>query len=309
MRAGTGRLLPSSLPGPDDATHLLAFDNTGGRVVAGCDSNEIAFVFDAQTGREVARLDGLSHVTWLGFLSRDVLLAARIRHMHNYEAVPGQCEQLSLRRGHREVLFSDDSTRCAAVSPDGSVVAIGTGNGVALHDVRKKRLLRRLESAVAGQATHVTFSETGRYVAAAQTNDPGHGPWVVLVWDVEEGRRYRTFEVASDWFGGLAFCRDTLTLAVATWQDVILFHQSRGEDSVGTYPLEERCTALRFPSGPQTMEALLHDGRIVRFRTGSGQVVRRGPGPAGRALGYAVPSRDWSRFAAAMEGGTFVWEA
>ena len=76
--------------------------------------------------RPAARLAGLSHLTWLGFLSRDVVLAARMHHMHEGEAVPGQCLQLDTRQGAYEALFSDEGTRCAAASPDGRVVAVAS---------------------------------------------------------------------------------------------------------------------------------------------------------------------------------------
>jgi hypothetical protein len=73
------------------------------------------------------------------------------------------------------------------------------------------------------------------------------------------------------------------------------------------YSFEDRVSALRF-RGPGMLVVLLENGRQAFIRARTGQVVRRVAPPAERVLGYATPNSDWSLFAAAAEGGAFVWK-
>jgi hypothetical protein len=306
---GSGLLLATDFPGPQDADHLLAFNARGTRLAVGCEDASHVLVFDPRSGREVARLADLPHLTSMGFLSAEVLLLVQQPHMNDGAFRPGRCLRWDLRRGGREIVWEDEGLRGVAVSPNGQVVAFGVRHGLVLYDLLKKQVRHRRESELCRRPERCAFSAGGRYAAVGLCgSDPGTSPRVVMVWDAEEGRRYRTFEVSADFLSALAFRGDTLGLAAATWSDVYLFEPDRGEDPAASYRFEERASALQF-RGRGMLVVLLENGCQVCLRSRTGQVARRVPPPAGRRLGYAAASADWSRFAAAAEGGVFVWPA
>ena len=67
-----------TFPGPEDSEHFLTFNSAGTRLAVGCDAADYALVFDPRSGREVARLPDLPHLTSMSFLSADVLLTVMI---------------------------------------------------------------------------------------------------------------------------------------------------------------------------------------------------------------------------------------
>jgi hypothetical protein len=308
---GSGLLLATDFPGPEDADHLLAFNARGTRLAVGCDQASHVFAFDLRSGREVARLADLPHLTSMGFLSAEVLLVAQQSHMQGGAFRPGRCLRFDLRRGGRELVWEEEGLRSVAVSPTGRVLAFGVSNGLALYDTLKKQVLHRGESEVCRRPEHSAFSTGGRYAAVGLCGSAAHtSPRLVIVWDAEEGRRHRTFEIRADCLSALAFRGDTLGLAAAAWRDVYLFEPDRGEDPAVTCRFEKRVSALQFRGGGgRTLAVLLEDGGLVLLRARTGQVEHRVPPPAGRAVGYARPSADWSWFAGAAEGRVVVWPA
>ena len=86
---------------------------------------------------------------------------------------------------------------CVTVSPCGGLVALGTGSGIELRDLRagESRWLSAGNGLV--HARRAAFSPGGLYVAAEFGNEADRQPSLVGVWDAHTGRRQRTFDTAA----------------------------------------------------------------------------------------------------------------
>lgn len=294
-----GLLLATDLPGPADAVHWIAFNPGGTRLAAGCDNLGHVFVFDPRSGHEVARLPDLSGVMGLQFLSAEVLLVGESK----------SCLRWDLRRGSIEELWRPDQwgVTGAAASPDGRIAAIGWNEGVIVFEVARRRVLHRLTSLPGfGSGRAIVFSGGGRYVAASLAKDKED---LIAVWDARNGKRQRTYE-AFQFARPLAFREDTLTLAVdGGGGELLLYREDEGEDPAASYPLENYPRAVQFRNRGRTLAVLQDGGDVTFVETKLGQGKRRVAAPPKPVLGYATPSVDWSTFAAATEGGVFVWAA
>jgi hypothetical protein len=300
-----GLLLSTDFPGPQDRDHLSAFNSSGTRLAVGCDGASHVFVFDPRSGRQVARLADLPVVSSLAFLSPEVLLIGQHHHVKGEKRYPGRCVRCDLRRGRREVVLEEAYLRNVAVSPNGRVVAIGESAGPVLYEAARWRVRHRLTTLLGyGGPWNTVFSRGGRYVGASLYGV--QKDYLIAVWDAQNGRRQRTFEAAQS-ARLLAFREDTLTLAVGGSHDeLLLYQQDEGEEPAATYALGDYANAVQFRG--RTLAVLLDGSGVVFLQADTGRVRRRLPPPTDRVLRYATASADWSLFAAAAEGGVFVWK-
>lgn len=98
---------------------------------------------------------------------------------------------------------------CAAFSPDGSTLALGTDHGTRLWNTATWE-----ETGLLPDQTGVmcaAFSPDGTMLA---TGDWGDGGGVVVVWDFHSRRAVATIDGFRSWYGGLAFSPDGKMLAV-----------------------------------------------------------------------------------------------
>ena len=110
------------------------------------------------------------------------------------------------------------TARSAALSPDGRLLAFGTGSKVVLVDTSNWRLRSSGMSADAGDTVwRLEFSEDGDRLAAA--TDHAH-----LVWDTGSGALVQRIEVGGNWISAFDFSADDRTLLI-------------GGDSLGVWDL------------------------------------------------------------------------
>jgi hypothetical protein len=285
-----GILLATDFPGPDDTDHTLVFNARGTRLAAACGAAQHVLVFDPRSGREVARLGKLPCLSSLAFLSPEVLLIAQHHHYKGERQRPGRCVRWDLRRGSHEIVLEGAYLLNVAVSPNGRVVAIGGNEGPVPGY---------------GGSWNTLFSCGGRYVAANVADEMGKQD-LITVWNALDGRRQRTFEAAQS-ARLVGFRGDTLTLAVGgSHHGLLLYKEDEGEEPAATYPLDDYANAVQFRS--RAIAVLLDRGGLVFLQAETGRIQRQRTPPADRVLRYATPSADWSTFAAATEGGVFVWK-
>ncbi|MEV0326875.1 trypsin-like peptidase domain-containing protein [Micromonospora echinospora] len=125
-------------------------------------------------------------------------------------------------RGPAAVLTDKDGEYpIVEFSPNGDILAAVHGGGgsaerrLGLWDVRTRTLMRSLP----GDAVSIAFSRDGARIATATRNEP-----TIVLWDVETGRRIRTYDKGGTAFG-VAFSPDGSLLAaggggnsVRVWQ-------------------------------------------------------------------------------------------
>src|SRR5262245_11950288 len=207
-RTGSALLLPADFAWE---CARLAFNPHGTLLAAGDLTSDHVPVFEARSGRTIARLDTLPQVEWLGFLRASVLLV-----LHG-----DGCTRFDLRRGGRGPLWPDaPPVRSAAVAPGGRVVALGFcerygGLAVVLYDAVRNRVLRRLDLGLDLHPDRLTFSARGGYVAADCWINAYSGPRVIVIWSTRTGRRFRTLVIHDQSPVVLAFRGDTLGVSAA----------------------------------------------------------------------------------------------
>jgi WD40 repeat protein len=291
---GSGLFVPIDCPANRDT--LLALNPHGTRLAVSCERSDSVRVVDPGSGGEVTRLAGFQNVSGIEFLSAEVLLVT---------ASDG-CFRCDLRRGEREVLLSEAGLTRSTVSPNGRIVAVGVRSGLALYDVRRNQVLRRLQAGFAHwhHGNRVAFSASGHYVAAELRPDDRDFTFVVI-WDARDGRRQRVFDTGAY---ALAFREDTMALAVADDNGGIrLYEPDQGEEPAAELRVDRMACALQFRNGGRRLAVLMWGGGFVEVGLATGRVVRSLPPPAARETYDVVASADWSLFAGAAEGGVVIW--
>jgi hypothetical protein len=262
---------------------------------------DYAVVLEIPSGREVARVTEL----WMRDCGTFEFFGDRLLGCADSGIV---CRDV--RSGILETLWAANGVRhqSATISPDGRWLAIGIVGGLILHDLVDKSS-RRLETYYQSRCYRATFSPGGRYVAAHLN---GQSPFsMVMVWDTEQGRRWRSFP-AGIYADPMAFRGDTLALAVGSSQ-IQLFEPDQGEDPVATYSGAGYACALQFRNGGDVLAiaagygAGRYGGGLTLLETATGQVRGRVDPPGNREVGQSQPNADWSTIASTTDGGILIW--
>lgn len=300
IAVGSGLLVPADF---NWDCARLAFNPRGTLLAAGDLEANHVLVLDPRSGRTVRRLENLSQVEWLGFVSAAVLL------MLHREG----CTRFDLRKGRRVPLWPGaPPLRSVAVAPGGRIVAMGVceryvGLAVILYDVVRQSVLRRVELGLDLCPQRLTFSTRGGYVAADCWINAYSGPRVVVVWDTKTGRRLRTLVIPGQSPACLTFRGETLALTALAGHVLHLFEPDQGEDPAATFDLDADGNALAYRDGVKTLAVFGYGGEATLLRAKTGQVMRQIPPPAGRTLWTGTVNDSWSVFAAATKGGVLVW--
>lgn len=236
-------------------TESLAFTADGSRL-GGWYGPEVA-VHDAGTGRALARAptQGFSapgSVT----LSADggrLLLAGRTHALKALEVGSGTFEALPPNAYH------------AAVSPDGSRIALGKhGGSVLIVEAGSLRTVKELKSPLEDGEPPVAWSPDGSRLAAAFEGG-------ILVWSVGSGAIEKSMLLRDRTVAALAFAPDGATLASGTLEgEVALWDLSKGKllrDLPGLSPLSVR--ALSFDPTGAFLAASGGGARLYRLSDGA----------------------------------------
>jgi RNA polymerase sigma factor (sigma-70 family) len=167
---------------------------------------------DLTTGKELHKLAGNYDPVWRAEFTSDgrfLVLCRWDRKIHRYDAATGH------KRG--EFTFIDDleppspfagkSSYAVAVSPDGNLIAFGTGYGlIAVHDLASGRLLGNLGKP-ATSALALNFSPDGRTLAWGGNRDG-----VIRLMEVATGGERYSFAGHQGGIRSLSFFSDGKTL-------------------------------------------------------------------------------------------------
>jgi serine/threonine protein kinase len=219
--------------GPSSAVNAVAFSAAGDAIAWG-GQDGIVRVWDVAERKEVASLAGHQRpIGWLAFCAGDQRLVSASSDRVQVWEMPSGTESVALPE--------DGKLTCAAISPDGGMIARGRQDGsIALFDVVAKQAAGRL-SGTAGSIASLAFSPQGAVLAAAGTEQ-------IEFWTIPTGRRYKTLPAAAHC---VRFGPETELLAVAS-----------AREPAALYSLDPNKPARPLSAGAMSVE-FSPDGGII----------------------------------------------
>jgi WD40 repeat protein len=283
---------------PPEENRLLAFNPRGSRLAVSHMFADHVQIFDTRSGERLTRLDGLTGVSRVLFMSAEVLLVAAF----------GGCYRCNLRGGTRDVITDKGWQAGVALSQDGRLLALGEKMGLVLYDLARNTIVGGFSVCFNSEDAvyHAEFSPGGRYLAA-DVHAGGRAGGIVVVWDIQTGRRQRVYDTRGYAF---AFRGETLTLAVAADSGYVeVYEPDQGEAVTRQFFFDYRLPrVMESRDGDRALAMLLDGGEFVQVDWDTGAVLRRRAPPAGHKLSHdLVTTKGWTHFAGTVEGGVLVW--
>ena len=241
----------------------VAFSPDGKRVASASGDKTIK-IWDAQSGQEIATLNGHEDgVMTVAFSPDGARLASGgyDKTIRFWDAESGQ--EISTVRGHASMIH------CVAFSPNGDrLVSACNDKTIKLWDAATGEELRTMTGHSAG-VTSVAFSPDGQQIVS------GSDDKTVRLWDSQTGQELRTFGRHNLEVSAVAFSPDGTRLVSTAWTTIVLWNAKSGEkivtigDKVHAAPI--RCAAFspdgtRFATGSE-------DATVVVWDADSGQDI------------------------------------
>jgi RNA polymerase sigma factor (sigma-70 family) len=177
-------------------------------------------------------------------------------------------------RRHFAVPDNTGTSRCAAFSPDGKLLATGADSALLLWDSVNGGPVRRLDQ---GRVSSVAFSPDGKLLAAG---DRDHG---VFLWDPASGARLAVlqkppesgFRSTDDAVLAVAFCSDGRLLASARGSHVVLWDVAMRKQVGELQRHRGRVTALAFSPDGKLLASGSADKTVRLWDVADGQLLRQ----------------------------------
>ena len=205
--------------------------------------------------------------------------------------------QLVARVGRRRLIRMMEgrtvALRTAAVSPDGTLLAVCAADGVHLWDT--ETATRRKVLPVKGGASTVTFAADGKSLAASGGQSRHREECLVYLWETASGKEVK--QLKSPAGGGiqlLLFSPNGTRLAGATDGEVRVWDLARGK-RIRTYQGHSRgsISALAFSPDGKRLASAGDDRTILLWEESSEEEVARLTGPESEILRW--PLRPMAR--------------
>lgn len=293
-----------------NAVWSLAFDKNDTILASGSDDMSIR-LWDVKSGKSKGEpLKGCSgRVSSMAFSPRNGFL---------YTTCADEILRWDITRSsseHRRLYKSKDGSKIFQLdfSPDGSVLAVGSGSTVIFIDPETGKALFEPAAGIRSPIWSVAFDPQGKTVATGTSN--GH----VTLWNPRTGKRFGRFMLGHhrDVYQ-MALSSDGTMLAVSSNDNKIEIVQPKG----GNNPIKpselhsgERVTALIFNSLPSASRQLFtastaEKGRILSWDLGTKQPTISSP--IARETGYlhslAISPNGATLAAGSDQGGITLWD-
>jgi WD40 repeat protein len=260
----SGRRLHALHAGADVEVDSANFSRDGTRIVA-IFLND-AYVFDARTGKSIARLrghrDGVNSAAFSPD-GRRVLTAAADGTARIWDARTGRIDDVL--RGHTRALASADYSR------DGRTIATLSEDGT----VRVWDAVRdALEMRPANGAEDAEFSPDGRLVVPSSDEAP-----VLGVWNAATGHPVKTLTVPGTTLGEARFSPRGDVLAAADEGHGVRLWSTRGWAPKATIDLDDLVSDFRFSHDGRRLLATTFDDALTVSDVSTGQRVARFTAP------------------------------
>ncbi len=165
-------------------------------------------------------------------------------------------------------------------SPDGDILATAHGSRehaeqqLRLWDVRARKLIRSLP----GDAASIAFSQDGAWIATASRSEP-----TIVLWDVETGRRVRTYDKGGGTAFGVAFSPDGSLLAAGGRDNSVrIWQTATGRQVAALAGHEKYVTSVDFSVNGWLLASGSADGTVRLWDVRNGRAasvpVLRPPG-------------------------------
>jgi mono/diheme cytochrome c family protein len=210
----------SQFSGPRGEVKFLVVSNDSRLVLTGGNDRKL-HLWRMDDGKELQAIEGFERdvaAAWLAPSGR-LGIGTDGRETHVFDVETGKSKSR-----HK---LATGSGQAAAISPDGTRLAISTFEGIVLSDARTGKESRRLEQR-GSLLRGLLFSPDGRYLASGDNG-------VAHVWDARTGKKVQTLRVADhSSVQVLAFSPDNRHLAACTTNagaEIAVFRLPKAEDN------------------------------------------------------------------------------
>ncbi len=270
-----------------------------GRYVLTASQDQTACLWDAETGKEVRRLEGHTGGVSSAVFSRDskrVLTASGDKTARLWDAETGK--EVRRFEGHTSWVYS------AVFSPDGRYVLTASEDKTArLWDAETGKELRRFEGHT-DLVNSAVFSPDSKYVLTASYDN------TACLWDAETGKELRRFQGHTDLVQSAVFSPDgKYVLTASTDKTARLWDTETGKELRRFEGHKDRVKSAVFsPNGKHVLTAS-HDRTARLWDSETGKELRRFEGHTDM-VNSAVFSRDGRHvLTASWDNTARLWDA
>ncbi len=229
----------------------VAFSPDGARIVT-ASADETARVWDATSGRELARLEGHGGVVTSAAFSPDgarIVTASRDDTARLWDAASAR--ELTRLEGHGGVVTS------AAFSPDGARIVTASADKTArIWDAASGRALARLEGHE-GTVYSAAFSPDGARIVTAPRGN------IVRVWDAKSGHELAQLEGHGAFVYSAEFSPDGTRIVTASWDNTArVWDASSGRELARLERQGDGVVSAAFSPDGRMIVAISWDGTV-----------------------------------------------